>query len=105
MAIVDYKTAASEDDRLHRLQLQIYTAAGRREGLDVQAAYLMDLQKAEPRTVNVTDSSVTSAEEWATESVERMLAEDFPTRPGIHCEHCDVGRICGACAKTGARRG
>ena len=105
MAIVDYKTAANEDDRLHRLQLQIYTAAGRREGLDVQAAYLMDLQKAEPRTVNVTDSSVTSAEEWATESVERMLAEDFPTRPGIHCEHCDVGRICGACAKTGARRG
>jgi len=105
LAIVDYKTATDEDDRIHRLQLQIYTAAGRREGLDVHAAYLMDLQKAEPRTVNVTAAVVSSAEEWATESVVRLLAEEFPTRPGAHCEHCDVSRICGDCGPRRARRG
>ena len=103
MAIVDYKTATDEDDRMHRTQLQIYTAAGRREGLDVQAAYVMDLQRAEPRTVNVTPSVVTAAEEWATETVTRMLAEDFPTKPGTHCEHCDVSRICSDCGPNRSR--
>ncbi|HUY45583.1 MAG TPA: PD-(D/E)XK nuclease family protein [Streptosporangiaceae bacterium] len=42
LAIVDYKTSTDAEDD-HGLQFAIYTDAGRREGLDVRAAYVHDL--------------------------------------------------------------
>ena len=50
MAIVDYKTAMDPDDVVHERQLQVYTSAGRREDIDVRAAYLMDLNRGIQRT-------------------------------------------------------
>ena len=47
LAIVDYKTSTTGDVADHALQLQVYTDAGRREGLDVRAAYVHDLKAAE----------------------------------------------------------
>jgi len=44
LAIVDYKTSTSGDMSEHSLQLQVYADAGRREGLDVRAAYVHDLK-------------------------------------------------------------
>lgn len=101
MAIVDYKTATEDDDRVHRLQLQIYTAAGRREGIDVRAAYMMDLHEAQARNVAVTPIDVSSAEAWASKSVSQMLAEKFPAKPGSKCDYCDVHRICADHARVG----
>lgn len=97
MAIVDYKTAIHDDDHIHRLQLQVYTAAGRREGVEVRAAYLMDLHEARPRRVEVAPADVRAAETWAADAIGAMLAEQFPAKPGVSCEHCDVLRICAAC--------
>jgi DNA helicase-2/ATP-dependent DNA helicase PcrA len=48
LAIVDYKTSTSGDVDSHALQLQVYADAGRREGLDVQAAYVHDLKAGAP---------------------------------------------------------
>ena len=46
LAIVDYKTATHGEISDHDLQLQVYADAGRREGLDVRAAYVHDLKAA-----------------------------------------------------------
>ena len=46
LAIVDYKTATHGEIDDHALQLQVYADAGRREGLDVRAAYVHDLKAA-----------------------------------------------------------
>ena len=105
MAIVDYKTAVHDDDRIHRLQLQIYTSAGRKEGIDVSAAYLMDLHEAQPRDVEVAQTDIGAAEEWATGAVAAMLDGRFPANPGAACDHCDVNRICSECGIAKGKRG
>ena len=46
LAIVDYKTSTHGEISDHDLQLQVYADAGRREGLDVRAAYVHDLKAA-----------------------------------------------------------
>ena len=46
LALVDYKTSVKGSALDHALQLQVYANAGRREGLDVRAAYVHDLKKA-----------------------------------------------------------
>jgi DNA helicase-2/ATP-dependent DNA helicase PcrA len=56
LAILDYKTstAAAAD---HGFQLQVYADAGRREGLDVRAAYVHDLKARARSTVDVDDAA------------------------------------------------
>ena len=53
LAILDYKTSTTLDDD-HGLQLQVYTDAGRREGLDVRGAYVHDLKAGARLDVDVT---------------------------------------------------
>jgi ATP-dependent DNA helicase UvrD/PcrA len=100
LAIVDYKVST---DPLadNGLQLQVYTDAGHREGLDVRGAYVHDLQRAERTAVDIDSASITAAEKKVSEAAARLRARDFAPSPGIkRCQSCDVRAICGA-ARTG----
>lgn len=97
MAIVDYKTGVDGDGvaPVHEHQLRIYTAAGRREGIDVRAAYLMDLGAGETHGVKVGRLELEGAQDWACATVSRLQAGDYPAAPEkLKCSHCDVSRIC-----------
>ena len=60
LAIVDYKTSTDDAGRRrdYALQLAVYTDAGRREGLDVRAAYVHDLKAADRQTVDVSPGAI-----------------------------------------------
>ena len=58
LAIVDYKTATHGEISDHDLQLQVYADAGRREGLDVRAAYVHDLKAAARDPVPVEPAAI-----------------------------------------------
>ncbi len=97
MAIVDYKTGVDGDEpaAVHEHQLRIYTSAGRKEGIDVRAAYLMDLKAGATHPVEVTASDTSAAEQWAATTVARLQSSDYPATPdGKKCIHCDVAPIC-----------
>jgi DNA helicase-2/ATP-dependent DNA helicase PcrA len=53
LAIVDYKLVTDRATHGYDLQLQVYTDARRREGLDVRGAYLHDLKAASRSPVPV----------------------------------------------------
>jgi DNA helicase-2/ATP-dependent DNA helicase PcrA len=95
LAILDYKTstAAGED---HGLQLQVYTDAGRREGLDVRGAYVHDLKAASRTDVDVTASAVGAAEVTILSAAERLRARDYSPSPGARCRRCEVRTVCGS---------
>ncbi|MGH9895971.1 MAG: RecB family exonuclease, partial [bacterium] len=93
LAIVDYKTSADEDGG-HDLQLQVYTDAGRREGLAVRAAYVHDLKAGDRIEVPVDDPSVLAAEQVMKGVVARMRSRTFPPSPGLVCRRCDVRAVC-----------
>ncbi len=94
LAIVDYKTSADEADHFD-LQLQVYADAGRREGLDVTAAYVHDLDKGERIPVDVSDGAVGHAEASVTQLLGRLRARDFSASPErARCTRCDVKEIC-----------
>lgn len=94
LAIVDYKTSTSGEPLEHAMQLQIYADAGRREGLDVRAAYVHDLKKAERETVDVGDNAVREAEKSAVEAAERLKGRDYTANPGPWCRTCEVRTVC-----------
>ncbi|MGH9063007.1 MAG: PD-(D/E)XK nuclease family protein [Acidimicrobiales bacterium] len=96
LAIVDYKTAVdAEDDRAHDLQLQVYTDAGRREGLEVRAAYVHDLTAGDRDPVDVSGPAIGLAETTVVSLVDRLRARDFRALPGARkCSRCDVRALC-----------
>lgn len=97
MAIVDYKTGVDGDEpaAVHEHQLRIYTSAGRKEGIDVRAAYLMDLKAGATHSVEVGATDTGSAEEWAVTTVARLQSADYSASPEKKkCAHCDVASIC-----------
>ncbi len=96
LAILDYKTSAGEErnDRYER-QLQVYAAAGRQEGLEIDALYLHDLKQGERSLVPsaLTDSG--AAIRWAGELVASIKAGRYPSRPDAKkCDSCDFMRVC-----------
>ncbi|MFN8031874.1 MAG: ATP-dependent DNA helicase [Mycobacterium sp.] len=95
LAIVDYKTsvAASGDNGL---QLQVYSDAGRREGLDVRGAYVHDLQTATRSPVPIDSDSINAAERKVRTAAARLRARDFRPSPGKRCRTCDVRAVCRA---------
>ena len=98
MAIMDYKTGIPGDEPsdLHRRQLCVYAAAGRREGMAVRAAYLMDLKHGTQFEVEVDPASLSSSEAWVGDTVLRLEGSDFPATPSKDaCSYCDVAPICG----------
>jgi len=94
LAIVDYKTSTSGEVLDHALQLQVYADAGRREGLDVQAAYIHDLKVAAREPIPVSASDITAAEAIVTEAAEHIRARKYHPRPGPACRRCEVRTIC-----------
>ena len=94
LAIVDYKTSIQPQERTDELQLAVYTDAGRREGLDVRAAYMHDLRAAERHTIDVTTEAVDRAEESVGATVRALRERRFEAHPGSACRRCDVRRLC-----------
>lgn len=103
LAIVDYKTSTSADAD-HSLQIQVYTDAGRREGLDMRGAYVHDLKagtdlSADARTaVDISKKSIKAAEQVVLDAADRIRARDYAPAPGPKCRSCEVKSVCGSAA-------
>lgn len=95
LAIVDYKT--STGGKIDPLQLQIYAEAGRREGLDVGAAYIHDLGEETRHDVAIDPAAVKAAEAQIIATVDSLRSRKFESKPGRRkCRECDVRHICNA---------
>jgi DNA helicase-2/ATP-dependent DNA helicase PcrA len=92
---LDYKTstAAAAD---HGFQLQVYADAGRREGLDVRAAYVHDLKAGARSTMDVDDAAIESAEVKVRAAADRLRVRDYCPSPGPRCRTCEVRTVCHA---------
>lgn len=93
LSIVDYKTAADGHDS-HDFQLQVYTDAGRKEGLTVEGAFVHDLKKAKRMAVPVDDPDVNAAEDRVRELVGGLRSKKYVPNPGERCTPCDVRAFC-----------
>ena len=93
LEIVDYKTAAQEDGAFD-FQLQVYTDAGRREGLTVAGAYVHEMKSGERKPVDVASESIVSAEERVRSLVGDLRRRQFDPNPGTRCRRCDVRPLC-----------
>jgi DNA helicase-2/ATP-dependent DNA helicase PcrA len=95
LAILDYKTSTSGADLgEHALQLQVYADAGRREGLDVRAAYVHDLKAAAREPVDVGSVAVDAAESVVVDAAARLRARAYEPSPGTRCRTCEVRTVC-----------
>jgi len=96
LAIVDYKTSADTDrDARYEMQLQVYAAAGRQEGLDVNACYLHELKSSHRRSVPAGQSDTDGATSWAAARVAEIRSGVYPSRAeNKKCEGCDYKLIC-----------
>ncbi len=94
LAIVDYKTSTSGEIADHALQLQVYADAGRREGLDVRAAYVHDLKATRRDAVDVAPAAIDSAEDVVVEAAGRLRAREYLPAPGPRCRACEVRTVC-----------
>jgi DNA helicase-2/ATP-dependent DNA helicase PcrA len=93
LAIVDYKTSTDEQGS-HDLQLQVYADAGRREGLDVRAAYVHDLKQGARQAVDVQPGAIVEAENQVRTALEGLRQRRFTPKPGGACRRCDVKALC-----------
>ena len=94
LALVDYKSATANDDSFD-LQLQIYTDAGRREGLDVQAGYVHDLDSGERIAIDVTPAALKNAEAVTIKAASELKSRIFTAKPEkSRCKICEVRTIC-----------
>jgi ATP-dependent DNA helicase UvrD/PcrA len=93
LAILDYKTSTS-DLAEHALQLQVYADAGRREGLDVRAAYVHDLKAGRRDPIPVDPVAVELAEKGVLDAAERLRQRDYRPSPGRQCRNCEVRTVC-----------
>jgi DNA helicase-2/ATP-dependent DNA helicase PcrA len=99
LAIVDYKTSTSGDIEDNALQLQVYADAGRREGLDVRAAYVHDLKATRRDAVDVDGNALAGAEQIVTEAAVRLRLRDYAPDPGRKCRSCEVRTVCSAATR------
>lgn len=94
LTIVDYKTAAAQEEK-HGLQLQIYTDAGRREGLDVADALVHDMKTASRIPVDTSVDAIKEAEVVVRRAATKLKSRDFTANPEPkRCTACDVKTIC-----------
>ena len=100
LAIVDYKTS-TEGKELY-LQLQIYTVAGQREGLDVQGAFVHDLGSANREPVDTSQPALDAAVKTVIKAADGIKNRIFEAKPTVpKCGRCDVRAICrSSAAKT-----
>ena len=103
LAILDYKTSTTPL-AVHDLQLQVYAAAGRREGLDVRAAYVHDLKADDRLTVDVGEDAVGGAAVVISSAGERLRRKEFQAKPGDVCRRCEVRNVCESGRASGGVR-
>lgn len=94
LAIVDYKTSTEGDIDEHALQLQVYADAGRREGLEVRAAYVHDLKNASREEVPIDLDTIALAEDVVLDAGARLREGSYTANPGARCRKCDVRHMC-----------
>lgn len=99
LAIVDYKTSvdsadSADGDAEYALQLAIYADAGRREGLNVRAAYMHDFKDAVREPVDVTPTAIVAAETQVESAIRGLRNREFQARPGRPCRRCDLHKLC-----------
>lgn len=96
LAIVDYKVADDPMyDARYRRQLAIYAAAGRSEGLTVEAGYLHELRNGVREAVEVSTQVTAAALEGATATLSQIRQGVFPAAPTAErCKECDFASIC-----------
>ncbi|MEI7733322.1 MAG: ATP-dependent DNA helicase [Verrucomicrobiota bacterium] len=103
LAIVDYKTTTdAHKDDVFAFQLAIYTAAGRGEGLQVEAAYLHELSTSTRVNIPVDAATTQSATARANTLITGVVQKKYPPKPAKdHCPRCDVRAVCqhAACGK------
>lgn len=74
--------------------MAVYTGAGRREGLNVRAAYIHDLKAANRESVDVSPGTIAATEQAEADTVHRLRNWDFTARPSRPCKPCDVRKLC-----------
>jgi DNA helicase-2/ATP-dependent DNA helicase PcrA len=96
LAIVDYKVAKSEErDARYAQQLVVYAAAGRGEGLQVDAAYLHELNDGERHSVDISEKPTTEAVQQVSTAMKRIREGHFPASPEAEkCKACDYRLVC-----------
>lgn len=96
LAIVDYKVAKSEErDARYAQQLVVYAAAGRGEGLRVDAAYLHELNDGERHSVDISEKPTTEAIQQVSTAMKRIREGHFPASPAAEkCKVCDYRLVC-----------
>jgi DNA helicase-2/ATP-dependent DNA helicase PcrA len=95
MAILDYKTSVDWDRmELHTFQLQIYSAAARMEGMNVQNAYVHDLKEGSRVSVDIGKTALKQAIDHASEIADGIIHRKLDAQVGEHCGHCDVRFVC-----------
>lgn len=96
LALVDYKVSVDPArDALYRLQLAVYAAAARREGLTVEGAYLHELRDGRRVPVDVGEEATGAAMDRIAELVGDVRAGRLPPAPEQRrCTACDFKRMC-----------
>jgi DNA helicase-2/ATP-dependent DNA helicase PcrA len=96
LALVDYKTVKGNDlDAAFGFQLAVYAAAGRAEGLDVQAAYLHHLEEGARSPVDIGSAAVQGAVQKVHGLVRQLRARTFVPKPDAKkCKSCEQRRLC-----------
>jgi DNA helicase-2/ATP-dependent DNA helicase PcrA len=96
LAIVDYKVAKSEErDARYAQQLVVYAAAGRGEGLQVDAAYLHELNDGERRSVDISPKPSAEAVKQVSTAMKRIREGQFSASPdAVKCKACDYRLVC-----------
>ena len=100
LALLDYKTSTQVKADAD-LQLQVYSDAGRKEGLAVRGAYIHDLGTGTRSSVDVGDVAISNAEQRVLGVSEHLRAHDYSPSPGHRCTTCEVRTICGHAYKLG----
>ena len=96
LAIVDYKTSTDEH-RAERYakQLTIYAAAGRQEGLEVDACYVHELKTSGRKPVDVGEENTSDAVNWAAKRFGEIASGLYPAKAKQNnCEKCDFKLVC-----------
>jgi DNA helicase-2/ATP-dependent DNA helicase PcrA len=103
LAIVDYKL--SDDPRSrdrYELQLAVYAAAGRGEGLDVAAAYLHELDEGTRGGVDVGEGASAAAVERVSGLMRGIRLGEYVPKPDPQgCQRCDFQQVCAHCSRSG----
>jgi DNA helicase II / ATP-dependent DNA helicase PcrA len=100
LSVLDYKVStAPEREASYAWQLQVYASAGRREGLDIQSAWLHELSTGSREPVDLTPEVIADAEARVSEVMEELKEGRLVAAPSSRrCGKCDWRPVCGRAA-------